>query len=80
MVSPIRDEKDIKSILQLLCGTPRDLLLFFMGMNSGIRAYDLLNNKGGDARYLNGHFKIYKAENVIFLFCKPAFFYTGLAG
>ena len=44
-VEPIRDEKDIKSILQLLSGAPRDLLLFSMGINNGIRAGDLLKIK-----------------------------------
>ncbi len=51
-VEPIRNEKDIKSILQLLSGKPRDLLLFTMGVNNGIRAGDLLNLKVGDVRYL----------------------------
>ena len=45
-VEPIRKEKDIKSILQLLSGKPRDLLLFTMGVNNGIRAGDLLNIPG----------------------------------
>lgn len=51
-VEPIRKEKNIKSILQLLSGKPRDLLLFTMGVNNGIRAGDLLNIKVGDVRYL----------------------------
>lgn len=51
-VEPIRNEKDIKSILQLLSGKPRDLLLFTMGINNGIRAGDLLKLKVGDVRYL----------------------------
>jgi len=51
-VGPIRNEKDIKSILQLLSGKPRDFLLFTMGINNGIRAGDLLQLKVGDVRYL----------------------------
>ena len=51
-VEPIRNEKDIKAILQLLSGNSRDLLLFTMGINNGIRAGDLLNIKVGDVRYL----------------------------
>lgn len=51
-VEPIREEKDIKAISQLLSGNPRDLLLFSMGINNGIRAGDLLKIKVGDIRYL----------------------------
>ena len=51
-VEPLRREKDIKAILQLLSGHPRDHLLFVMGINNGIRVGDLLNIKVGDVRYL----------------------------
>ncbi|WP_020590038.1 tyrosine-type recombinase/integrase [Desulfobacter curvatus] len=51
-VEPIRNEKDIKAIIQFLSGSPRDLLLFVMGINNGIRAGDLLGLKVGDVRYL----------------------------
>ena len=51
-VEPIRKEKDIKAVLQLLFGKPRDLLFFTMGINNGIRAGDLLKIKVGDVRYL----------------------------
>ena len=51
-VEPIRREKDIKAIIQLLSGNPRDHLLFVMGINNGIRVGDLLNIKVGDVRYL----------------------------
>ena len=51
-VEPIRNEKDIKSISQLLSEKHRDLLLFTMGINNGIRAGDLLKLKVGDVRYL----------------------------
>lgn len=50
-VEPIRKEKDIKAIIQLLSGHPRDHLLFVMGINNGIRAGDLLNIKV-DVQYL----------------------------
>ncbi len=51
-VEPIREVSDIKSVLQLLTGKPRDLLLFSMGINNGIRAGDLLKIKVGDVRHL----------------------------
>ncbi len=51
-VEPIRKEKNIKAILQLLSSDPRNLLLFTMGINNGIRAGDLLKIKVGDVRYL----------------------------
>lgn len=51
-VEPIRNEKDIKAVSDLLSGKPRDLLLFTMGINNGIRAGDLLKLKVGDVRYL----------------------------
>lgn len=41
-VEPIRDEADIQSIKKLLTNSPRDLLLFTMGINNGLRAGDLL--------------------------------------
>jgi len=34
-VDPIRRSEDIQAIKQLLSGTPRDLLLFTMGINNG---------------------------------------------
>ena len=51
-VEPIRKEKDIKAIIQLLGNTPRDLLLFLMGINNGLRAGDLLKIRVKDVRYL----------------------------
>ena len=41
-VQPITDPKDIKRIKKLLTDRPRDLLLFTMGINSGLRVQDLL--------------------------------------
>lgn len=51
-VSPIRSLKDIRSIQKLLANTPRDLLLFTMGINNGLRAGDLLKLKAGQVKDL----------------------------
>jgi integrase len=51
-VDPIRKLKDIKSIAELLKSSPRDHLLFVMGINNGLRAGDLLRLKVGDVRHL----------------------------
>ena len=52
-VSPIRKLKDIRSIQKMLAENPRDLLLFTMGINNGLRAGDLLKLKVGDLKNLN---------------------------
>lgn len=41
-VEPFKDAKHIKNIKKLLADNPRDKLLFTMGVNSGMRAQDLL--------------------------------------
>ncbi|WP_319405805.1 tyrosine-type recombinase/integrase [uncultured Desulfosarcina sp.] len=41
-VDPIKDIKDIKSIKRLLSDKPRDLCLFTLGINTNLRASDLL--------------------------------------
>ena len=41
-VEPIRNMKDINAIRKILADKPRDLLLFNLGINSGIRVCDLL--------------------------------------
>lgn len=41
-VEPIRDDKAISAIKRLLHNRPRDLLLFTLGINNGLRASDLL--------------------------------------
>lgn len=41
-VEPIRDAKAIAAIKRLLHDQPRDLLLFTLGINNGLRATDLL--------------------------------------
>ena len=44
-VEPIRKLKDVKNIKKLLADKPRDLLLFTLGINNGLRAGDLLKLK-----------------------------------
>jgi len=51
-VQPIRDLKDIESIKKLLSKTQRDLLLFTIGINNGLRCGDLLRLKVGDVKHL----------------------------
>ena len=51
-VSPIRKIKDIKKIKRKLRRKPRDLLLFTLGVNNGLRISDLLNLRVGDVRDL----------------------------
>ena len=41
-VEPIRELRDIKSIKKLLADNPRNLCLFVLGINSNLRASDLL--------------------------------------
>lgn len=59
-VEPIREPKDIKSIKRLLDDKPRDYCLFVMGINTNLRASDLLKIKVGQVRYLSPgeHFTI----------------------
>jgi len=49
-VEPIRSEKDIKLIKRLLADKPRDLALFTLGINTNLRASDLLRIKVGQVR------------------------------
>lgn len=51
-VEPIRDIRDIESIKKLLSTNPRNLLLFQMGINNGLRCGDLLRLKIKDVKYL----------------------------
>lgn len=51
-VEPIRDTKDIKAIKKLLADKPRDLALFTIGINTNLRASDLLRLKAGQVRGL----------------------------
>lgn len=47
-VQPFTSLKDIRNIKKLLQDKPRDLLLFTMGVNSGMRVQDLLTLKVAD--------------------------------
>ena len=51
-VEPIRRIEDIRAISKLLEGSPRDRLLFVMGVNNGIRTGDLLKLKVKDVAHL----------------------------
>ena len=51
-VNPIRNLKDIKKIKRKLKTNHRDLLLFTLGVNNGLRISDLLDLKVGDVRGL----------------------------
>ena len=51
-VDPIKSLDDIKAIKVLLADKPRDLLLFTMGINNGLRIGDLLQLKVGQVRHL----------------------------
>ena len=52
LVNPIQNPKDIQSIKTLLSEKPRDLLLFTLGINNGIRTGDLLKLKVSDIKDL----------------------------
>jgi len=49
-VEPIRSEKDIKNIKKLLSDNPRDLAIFSLGINTNLRASDLLKITVGQVR------------------------------
>jgi integrase len=51
-VEPIKDLKDIKAIKKLLADKPRDLCLFTLGINTNLRASDILNIKVGQVKGL----------------------------
>jgi len=51
-VDPIRRIEDIRAISKLLEGSPRDRLLFVMGINNGVRTGDLLKLKVKDVQDL----------------------------
>ncbi len=44
-VDPIRNIQDIRTISKQLSDKPRDLLLFTLGINNGLRSIDLVNLK-----------------------------------
>lgn len=51
-VEPIREEGDIERIKKVTYQSPRDHLLFVMGINNGLRISDLLSLKVKDVRGL----------------------------
>ena len=51
-VEPIRRPEDIELIRDLLKDKPRDLCIFNLGINTNLRAIDLVNLKIGQVRYL----------------------------
>lgn len=51
-VDPIRRIKDIQTIAKMLSDSPRNHLLFTMGVNNGLRTGDLLKLRVGDVRHL----------------------------
>lgn len=51
-VSPIRDLKDVRAIKRLLADNPRNLCLFVLGINSNLRASDLVSIKVSDVKDL----------------------------
>jgi len=54
-VDAIREVKDIKSIKRLLADKPRDLALFVVGINTNLRASDLVRITVGQVRCLNAN-------------------------
>jgi len=51
-VEPIRRRKDIKLIKKILQASPRNLCLFILGINTNLRASDLLGIKVEQVRHL----------------------------
>lgn len=52
-VDPITSTKDIDNIKKLLAGKPRDLAIFILGINTNLRASDILKITVGQVRHLN---------------------------
>lgn len=51
-VEPIRNEKDIKLIKRMLSDRPRDFAIFVMGINTNLRASDLLRITIGQVQHV----------------------------
>ena len=51
-VDPLKDLKSIQAIKRLLADKPRDLCLFVLGINSNLRASDLIRITAGQVRDL----------------------------
>lgn len=59
-VQPIRDKRKIDCMKKVLAGNKRDMLMFVLGINSGLRISDILEIKVNDVaderkRPLNGY-------------------------
>jgi len=52
-VEPIKKKKDIESIKKLISDNPRNQALFIIGINTNLRACDLLGIRAGQVRDLN---------------------------
>lgn len=52
-VEPIRNKNDLKKVEQILARNPRDLLMFTVGTNCGLRISDILALNVGDVRGKN---------------------------
>ena len=52
-VEPIREIRNIKSIKTMLAKNPRNLCFFVMGVNTNLRASDLLRLTAGQVRHCN---------------------------
>lgn len=51
-VEPIRNVKDIRATKRLLANSPRNYALFVIGINTNLRASDILSLTVGQARNL----------------------------
>jgi integrase len=51
-VEPIKSKRDIRSIKKLISDNPRNIALFTIGINTNLRASDLLRIKAGQVRDL----------------------------
>ena len=51
LTEPLRSVEDIERIKELLKDQPRNLLLFVMGINNGLRCSDILKVKVGQVRH-----------------------------
>jgi len=56
-VEPLKEKKDIEKIKQSLTERPRDLALFTIGINSGLRVQNLLSLTYRDILTKDGHIK-----------------------
>ena len=52
-VEPIKSKRDIQTIKKLFAGKPLDYALFVIGINTNLRASDLLRVKVRQVKYLN---------------------------